>query len=239
MRTTDAQVEFQRKYYGSIAAEFDSINIHRRDEHYFALAVLEGLLDFLECRSVLDIGAGTGRAVRYLKGHKPNMKVAGIEPVAAMRQQAYQLGVAEDEIVDGSATNIPFPDGAFDIVIETGILHHIPEPGRAVEEMFRVAKKAVFISDGNNMGQGSRFKRAIKHVLKSCGLWSIAYAIKSRGRGYWTSEHDGLAYPFSVFDHYDQIREHCKAVHFFNTLDAGQNLYRTAPQVAILGIKKD
>jgi ubiquinone/menaquinone biosynthesis C-methylase UbiE len=236
---TDAQVRFQRNYYGAFAPKFDSINIHRRDEHYFALAVLGGLLDFLECTSVLDIGAGTGRAVRYLKERKPNVKIVGIEPVAAMRQQAYRLGVAESDIVDGNATNIPFPDRSFDVVMETGVFHHIPQPSRAVDEMLRVAKKAVFISDGNNMGQGSPFVRVLKQSLKSCGLWKLAYLIRSKGRGYWTSENDGLAYSFSVFDYYDQIRGRCNAVHIMNTLDAGTNLYRTAAQVALLGVKKD
>jgi ubiquinone/menaquinone biosynthesis C-methylase UbiE len=154
---TDAQVRFQRNYYGAIAPEFDSINIHRRDEHYFVLAVLEGLLDFLECTSVLDIGAGTGRAVRHLKERKPNVRIVGIEPVAAMRQQAYRLGVAESEIVDGDATNVSFPDRSFDTMMETGVLHYIPQPRRAVDEMLRVAKKPFSFRTPTILGREVQF----------------------------------------------------------------------------------
>ena len=129
MKNAEKQIQYQREYYSQIAPKFDDTNIAQGDEHYFALAVLEGLLDFLDCRSVLDIGAGTGRAVRYLKRRKPQLEIKGLEPVAAMRRRAYELGVAESDIIEGdAATKIPFGDGAFDIVIETGVLHHIPDP---------------------------------------------------------------------------------------------------------------
>ena len=142
LTTVEKQVVYQREYYSGVAAKFDEMNIMMGDEHYFALAVLEGLLEFLGCRSVLDIGAGTGRAVRYLKQRKPELDIKGLEPVAAMRRRAYELGLAESDIIEGNATMIPFDDGAFDVVIETGVLHHIAKPERAVGEMLRVAKKA-------------------------------------------------------------------------------------------------
>ena len=93
MKHVNEQVQFQRQYYDCVAGKFDTTNIFVRDHHYFALAALEGLLDFYECTSLLDIGAGTGRVVRYLKQRKPKMQVIGIEPVAGMRQQAYRNGV--------------------------------------------------------------------------------------------------------------------------------------------------
>lgn len=237
MKKADRQIQYQREYYASVSAKFDEMNIMPHDEHYFALAVLEGLLDFLDCDSVLDIGAGTGRVVRYFKQRKPKIKVMGIEPVEAMRRRAYELGVLESEIIEGDATKIPFGNACFDVVTDTGVLHHIQKPERAIAEMLRVAKKAVFISEGNNMGQGSPLARASKQLLKTCGLWKLAYYVRHRGRTYWVSDGDGLAYPFTVFDHYALIRAQCKAVHIINTLDAGINPYRSASHVALLGIK--
>jgi ubiquinone/menaquinone biosynthesis C-methylase UbiE len=165
MNTPEAQVRYQRDYYSANASRFDTRNIKRGDEHYFALAVLEGLLDFLDCKSVLDIGAGTGRVIRRLKDRKPQLKVMGIEPVQAMRQRARELGVLESEIIGGDATKIPFGDGTFDMVTETGVLHHIPNPASAIAEMLRVARKAVFISEGNNMGQGTAWARVESGLL--------------------------------------------------------------------------
>jgi ubiquinone/menaquinone biosynthesis C-methylase UbiE len=239
MNDAEKQIAFQRNYYGGVAPKFNEMNIKQGDEHYFALAVLEGLLNFFECRSLLDIGAGTGRTVRYFKEKRPDMKVMGVEPVASMREQAYQLGVSRDQIIEGDARKLPFEDGAFDVVTETGILHHIPNPEVAISEMLRVGKKAVFISDCNNLGQGAPLARAAKQILKTVGLWKAAYYLRSGGKGYWTSDGDGLAYPFSVYDHYPLIRSRCKSIHVINTLDAGMNPYRSAPHVALLGIKRD
>ena len=52
------------------------------------------------------------------------------------------------------------------------------------------------------------------------------------------SEGDGLAYSYSVFNDYGQIRAQCSSVHLVNLLDAGVNPYRTATHVALLGIKQ-
>jgi ubiquinone/menaquinone biosynthesis C-methylase UbiE len=236
MKHLTQQVQYQRQYYNSFAGKFDTTNILVKDHHYFALAALEGLLDFYECTSLLDIGAGTGRVVRYLKQRKPEMKVMGIEPVAGMRQQAYRNGVLPSDLIAGDATHLPFSDGSFDVVTDTGVLHHIPKPERAIAEMLRVANKLVLISDSNNMGQGSSLARMCKQALKAFGLWPLAYYIRY-GKEYWTSDGDGLAYPFSVFDHYALIRQHCQSVHITNTQDAGINPYRSASHVALLGVK--
>ena len=46
-------------------------------------------------------------------------------------------------LVDGE--NLPYPDGAFDQVIEHMGLHHCGSPHRALLEMYRVATKAVLV----------------------------------------------------------------------------------------------
>jgi hypothetical protein len=48
------------------------------------------------------------------------------------------------------------PRRAFDVVCEYAARHHIPRPEIAVLEMLRIAKKAIFISDANNLDQGNR-----------------------------------------------------------------------------------
>ena len=108
---------------------------------------------------------------------------------------------------------------------------------RVVGEMLRVARTAILISDRNNFGQGTPWVRAIKQAINAAGLWPLANFVKTRGKGYSITEGDGLAYSYSVFSDYDQIRAACKSVHVLNTLDAGVNPYRTAPHIALLGIK--
>ena len=103
--------------------------------------------------------------------------------------------------------------------------------------MLRVAKKAVFIADSNNFGQGGAFARTVKQTFHALGLWPLIDFIKTRGRGYTISEGDGLTYSYSVFNDYAQVRSQCSRVHLVNLLDAGVNPYRTSSHVAMLGIK--
>lgn len=234
---TPNEVEVQRAYYASTAQRYDEMHVCEGDEHYFALSFMLSMLDFLEIRSVLDVGAGTGRTVQYIRAHRPGIRVVGIEPVQALIEQGYAKGLSADELREGDATALPYGDGEFDLVCEFAVLHHVREPRLAVAEMLRVARRAVFISDTNRFGQGRAAVRTAKQVLGALGLWKVADLVRTRGKGYTISEGDGLAYSYSVFDNYRQVREQCRRIHLLNTVDGGVNPYRTAPHVALLGIK--
>ena len=103
--------------------------------------------------------------------------------------------------------------------------------------MLRVSKKAIFISDINNFGTGSKVKRSIKQILYALGLWKLVNFINTKGKGYSLSEGEGVAYSYSVFTNYRQIKSSCKRVHIMNTKDADINLYKTASHITLLGIK--
>lgn len=238
MSSPESEVEFQRQYYAQTSAQYDAMHLAENDEHYLALAFLTSILDGLEIRSVLDVGAGTGRVMTFLKQAKPELHVVGIEPSAALREIGYAKGISREALIDGDATDINYADGVFDLVCEFAMLHHIRNPESAVSEMLRVAGKAIFISDSNNFGQGSALVRFAKQLLNSLGLWKIADLIKTRGKGYSISEGDGLAYSYSVFDNYKQIQRECERIHLLNTTDGHFNLYRSASHVALLGRKR-
>ena len=232
------EIEIQRRYYAETANQYDSMHVDENDEHFFALSFMVSAIDYLGIHSILDIGSGTGRAVQYLKKLRPELRVVGIEPVRELREIGYSKGLSEDELMDGDATNLNFNSADFEMVCEFGILHHLKKPDLAVAEMLRVSSKAIFISDSNNFGQGSIVARSIKQVLNSLGLWKLADLIKTRGKGYTISEGDGLAYSYSVFNNYKQIRDQCRNVHLLNTNDGFIDPYKTASHVALLAIKK-
>jgi ubiquinone/menaquinone biosynthesis C-methylase UbiE len=241
MRATDAAgqdaTEIQRAYYAQTADRYDDMHVNEDDEHTFALRFMTSTMTYLGIQSVLDIGCGTGRGLLKIKQEMPHIKVLGIEPSAELRKVGHANGLSEDELIEGDGAALALGDGSFDLVCEFGALHHMPVPAKAVSEMLRVARKAIFISDSNNFGQGGRLGRLTKQALNSLGLWPLAYRIKTKGKGYTISEGDGLGYSYSVFNDYKQIRERCESVHLLNTSDAGSNLYRTSTHVAILGIK--
>lgn len=227
----------QRAYYANTAERYDDLHLGSDPEHDLALAWLSGVVDHLGARSVLDVGAGTGRTLSFLKQRRPELRAVGVEPVAELRQVGYEKGIPATELLDGNGADLPFTDGEFDIVCAFAVLHHVRHPETVVREMLRVADKAVFISDSNNFGQGSAPARLLKQALHGSGIWRFADWLKTGGKGYNFSGEDGLAYSYSVFDSSRLIHQCCPSVHYLNTVTASPNLYRTAGHVALLGIK--
>ncbi len=235
---SNEEVSKQRDYYRRTAGEYEAMHLAEGDEHYVALAFLSAMITHHGFKSVLDVGSGTGRALAYLKARHPDVRFVGIEPVKELREVGYRAGLSVAELVDGDALALPYAAGEFDLVCEFAVLHHVRTPSRVVTEMLRVASRAVFISDCNNFGQGGRLARALKQALGAVGLWPLANWIKTRGRGYSESEGDGLFYSYSVFNDLPSIRRACRKLHLLNTAGGPSgNLYRTAPHVAVLGIK--
>ena len=232
------EVNLQRQYYADTAAKYDAMQISEQDEHQFALAILSAMIEFHGIKSVLDVGSGTGRALRYLKSRHPGVRFVGIEPVEALRKVGHQAGLSPDELKDGDINALAAADGEFDLVCEFAVLHHVPKPKQAVAEMLRVARKAIFISDANNFGQGGLMSRCLKQGINALGLWRVFDWLRTGGKGYHVSAGDGLFYSYSVFNNYQQIRNYCQSIHYFNAIDGGPWLVCSVPHVAILGIKR-
>jgi ubiquinone/menaquinone biosynthesis C-methylase UbiE len=213
------------------------MHVNKRDGHFFALAFLVATLDHLDISSILDIGSGTGRAIQFIKERRPDIRIVGIEPVEELRRQGYARGLSENDLVEGDANRLIFQSSEFDLVCEFGMLHHVRRPGTVISEMLRVARKAIFISDSNNFGQGSFASRSLKQAANLLGLWKLVNFLKTRGKGYTFSKGDGLVYSYSVFNNYKQIKSQCDSVHLLNTGDAKINPYTSAAHVTLLGVK--
>jgi ubiquinone/menaquinone biosynthesis C-methylase UbiE len=237
MPESGSELEFHRDYYRRTASAYDTMNVHERDEHSYVIASLAGQLDFFGIKSVLEVGAGTGRLLLQLRALRPNLRICGVEPVAELRQIGYQKGLSSAELRDGSGYAIPFEAGEFDLVACFGVLHHVAEPPRFVREMMRVATKGVLISDSNNFGQGGVAARMLKQTLRHLGLWRTATWIQTRGRGYHVNESDGLFYSYSVFDNFEMVKRDFPMTYCIPSKPSGPNLFRSAGHVAILGLK--
>lgn len=96
--------------------------------------------------SVLDVGCGTGTlaiAARRRVGHDGN--VFGIdaspEMIATAGKKARKAGL-EINFRNQSIEALPFPDGRFDAVLSTVMLHHLPRKVReaGIREIRRVLK---------------------------------------------------------------------------------------------------
>ena len=198
-----SMTQLQRDYYTETAAAYNSVHLQPGDEHFVALEYATELLGVVRAKSVLDVGSGTGRAVRFLQQRRPDLQVEGVGPVAELREQARFLGVA---LRDGSGEELPFDDGSFDVVISFGLLHHVPDPEQVIAEMTRVARCGVMISDTNRFAQGSIASCVLKLGIHSMHLWPTFERIRTKGRGYMQSNGDGVFYSYSIFDSTSQLQ---------------------------------
>lgn len=96
--------------------------------------------------AVLDIGCGTGTLLLAAAERVgPTGSLAGVEPAPEMaaRARTKTAGrVPPVSVVEAGAERLPFPDGAFDAVLCTLVLHHLA-PGQApaaLREMRRVLR---------------------------------------------------------------------------------------------------
>jgi len=65
----------------------------------------------IDARTVLDIGAGTGRAIRHLMDNMPDLQVRGVEPVAARIEQGVQnKGIPRGVVIQGVGEALPFEE---------------------------------------------------------------------------------------------------------------------------------
>jgi ubiquinone/menaquinone biosynthesis C-methylase UbiE len=88
---------------------------------------------------ILDVGCGTGEYVR--RANELGFSASGIEPAEAMRQAAIEKNPGST-ILDGLATEIPFPDRTFDFVICIEVLRYLhgADNRQALREVYRVLK---------------------------------------------------------------------------------------------------
>lgn len=232
------EVELQRAYFARVAPDYDALHT-LEDEHGMALRWLDGVIDQFGFESFLEVGAGTGRLMAQLQAARPSLHVVGVEPVSELRAEGHVRGLPEASLVDGDGYALAFDDCSFDVVAEFAVLHHVRHPEKVVAEMLRVARRAVFISDVNNFATGRLEARLLKNALRILRLWPVADYLKTRGRGFYVSAGDGVAYSYSLFSTYSQLREACESVFLLTTAGPGDsaNPMLSASHGALLGLK--
>lgn len=92
---------------------------------------------------VLDVGAGTGELTRVLREDVPG-------EVVALDADASLLAHVADPRILGDATQLPFADGAFDLVVCQALLVNLPGPLAAVREFARVSSDCVAVIEPDN-----------------------------------------------------------------------------------------
>jgi arsenite methyltransferase len=97
--------------------------------------------------TVVDVGCGGGLDLLLAALHVgPAGRAIGVDMTTEMREQAAAgaraSGLANVEVRDGDATQLPVDDGSVDVVISNGVLNLVPLKDRAIAEIARVVKSA-------------------------------------------------------------------------------------------------
>jgi SAM-dependent methyltransferase len=90
----------------------------------------------------LDAGCGTGRAVPLLRAAVgPAGTVVGVDLTPEMLREAVALGRrAHGALIEADSVRLPLADGAFDAVLASGLVHHLPDPAAGLVELGRVTR---------------------------------------------------------------------------------------------------
>jgi SAM-dependent methyltransferase len=98
---------------------------------------------------VLDIGCGTGALVSVLADF--GFRVSTVEPSAGMRVRARRRlhGTGAALSAGDALAGLPFPDGAFDLVVASHVIHGFPAAEREMffSEALRVSRGLVLFHD--------------------------------------------------------------------------------------------
>jgi len=100
------------------------------------LRALDGMLDGLAPRRILEIGVGEGEVMRRVGERFPGVPVTGLD----LPDQALAERWRDERLpcMFGDATRLPFADDTFDLVLAIEVLEHVPGPSAALAELRRV-----------------------------------------------------------------------------------------------------
>jgi ubiquinone/menaquinone biosynthesis C-methylase UbiE len=87
---------------------------------------------------VADLGCGSGVFTNLL--NKQGYRAVGLDlsPKLVALGRAKYPGV---EFQEGDVEHLPFPDDSLDGVLLSGLVHHLPDPSRCANEVYRVLKR--------------------------------------------------------------------------------------------------
>lgn len=168
--------------FGPLAAEYDRWydtpagrahdRVQKADVRQFLDPVSDG-------ETLLDVGCGTGHWSAFFA--KLGYKVTGVDVDPAMIEVARsKVPDCTLQVVD--AHNLPFDDGAFDVVTAMAALEFLPDQSAAIGEMVRCCRKGGRILIGTLNRLAMLNKRRLSqakppyssaHLLSPDELWSL------------------------------------------------------------------
>ncbi|MEU5385258.1 class I SAM-dependent methyltransferase [Kitasatospora cineracea] len=116
---------------------------------------------------LIDIGCGTGDFLHALAGRHTG-RLVGIDtsPAAVATTRTDQV-----EAIEASATQLPFPKGAFGAACARHMLYHVPDPHLALTEAHRVLRPGgLFAATVNHPAVAPRTQDFVRAIVQDAGI---------------------------------------------------------------------
>ena len=121
--------------------------------------------------TILEIGCGQGAGARIICDLFSPQQYVGIDldPKMVERAKRKEHGLENALFLQGDAARLPFTDSSFDLAIDFGIIHHIPNWREALAELYRTLNPngEVFFEELPvetwERGIGKPLKRLLEH----------------------------------------------------------------------------
>jgi len=176
--------------YDVLAEAYTASNETSLFNAYYERPAILALAGDVTGRRILDAGCGSGPLFAALRDRGALM--AGFDSSAGMLEQARRrLGDGADLRVAELGRPLPYPDGAFDDVVASLVLHYLEDWGPALAELRRVLKP------GGRLIVSVDHPFAIVGFQREAGLKADYFATYN-----WTEDWtmDGLTVPMSFWN---------------------------------------
>lgn len=139
---------------------------------------IDALAD-LDPTNVLDIGCGTGAALRHASRRWPSARFVGVDPVSRMVEIARERlekhpGESAIELRVGSAENLPAGDDAFDLILAFDSFDHWRDTRAGAREAARVLAPGGRLVVVRDQGVPGHSDDVVKRFRTEAGLELVA-----------------------------------------------------------------
>ena len=136
--TAAAQQDKQKEieFFDAHAAE-DDYDVFTPEANARLIAAFRRLTGLPAGARVADLGCGSGAFTERLRQAGYRATGIDISPKLIAVGKAIYPGL---DLLEGDVEHLPFPDGAFDGVLLSGLVHHFPDPARCAAETHRILR---------------------------------------------------------------------------------------------------
>jgi ubiquinone/menaquinone biosynthesis C-methylase UbiE len=121
--------------------------------------------DYFDGKVVVDVGCGSGRIGRLVAPRAK--KYVGLDLSEAVYSFPSYLRTKNTQLCRASGTNLPLNDAVADVTICWGVLHHMDDPLKALNELKRITKlggQVLIFIYSNAYAARENLNRFVKHI---------------------------------------------------------------------------